>query len=173
MRIVWSDAEQYFQAELTPGDFWRSDMETVKEAGFKTTGEPSWIWHASKAAVLNKLRKNRPESGLVLTEVALEKYKLLNQREEEKAAVKKQFEVAKKAAKKESKDPEISGLTELIIPEGKFWISQEDLPRWEPKCLVSKVTPMPFTDRCLICDDSLAFYEDRNVCMWCSKEIMK
>lgn len=169
MRITWDTTEYRFVAELTPGDLWREDMEAVKSAGFKTTGPPSWQWFAVKAKPLNKLRETRPKSGLVLTELALEKYKQINQREEQKAALKKEFEQAKKVAKKQSKDPEISGLTELIIPEGKNWISKEDLPPWESKLTGTFTRPVPPTELCMICDEPIYFYEHL-VCLWCEKE---
>ena len=171
MRIIWDPTEYRFLAELTPGELWREDMESVKAAGFKTTGPPSWQWYCFKAKPLNKLRENRPKSGLVLTELALEKYKQINDREEQKAALKKEFQQADKAAKKASKDSEISGTTELIIPEGKIWISREDLPPGKP-FVWTYVRPEPPKELCMICDSPLySIYEHPLICLWCEKEL--
>jgi hypothetical protein len=144
-------------------------MEAAKAAGFKTDGPPSWLWHTSKAAVLNKLRAHKPSSGLTMTELALQKYQPLNQQEEQKAALKKQFKDAQKKAQKESKDPEISGLVELVIPEGKLWISAEDLPPIESKW--SYTPPTPPEERCMVCEDPLYLYDYENICLFCKKEL--
>ena len=172
MRIIWSDIEQAFQAELTPGDQWRADMEAAKDAGFKTQGPPQWTWQTQKASVLNKLRKNRPASGLTLTEVALQHYKSISEKEEKKAEIKKAFETAKKAADKVSDDPKISGLTPMLIPAGKDWISKEDLPPFIPKVKPFIFGPLPNLT-CFICEDLVYFYErtyPTPVCLWCELE---
>jgi hypothetical protein len=164
MRVVWDSNEFRFLAELTPGDLWREDMEAVKAAGFKTTGPPSWEWYCFKASCLNKLRKNKPKSGVVLTELAFEKYKQINQREEQKAALKKEFEKAKKEAKKSEK----SAACDTYVD-----------PLWGP-CIVVKpadkpfanlfVPPAPPKELCMICDEPIYFYEHL-VCLWCEKEV--
>lgn len=141
-------------------------METVKLAGFKTQGPPTWAWYALKAATINKLRSNKPPSGLVLTETAVQKYNLLNEQEQKKLEVKKQFDQAKKAAKKLSKDPAISGLTELVIP-AKGYIGFEDLP---PLAVVwlAPVFVRPDSE-CFLCGDPLYGYPDyEDVCLWCA-----
>jgi len=169
MRITWDEQQNRFHAELTPGDKWREDMEAAKAAGFKTDGPPSWQWHTQKASVLNKLRAHKPSSGLTLTELALQHYQTINKKDEEKAALKKQFVEANKKAQKESKDPEISGLVELVIPEGKIWISAEDLPP-----LISRPRTFIRTkpdERCMVCEDPIYFYESKNICLHCELEL--
>ena len=173
MRITWDEQQNRFHAELTPGDKWREDMECVKTAGFRTDGPPSWQWHTQKASVLNKLRAHKPSSGLTLTELALQHYQTINKKEEDKTALKKQFLEASKKAKKESKDPEISGLVELIIPEGKMWISAEDLPVLETKSKWSFTPPTPPEERCMVCEDPIYFYEKENICLFCEIELDK
>jgi len=126
MRIIWDDQENRFLAELTPGEQWRQDMEAVKAAGFRTTGPPAWQWYAGTVETLENIRENPPKSGLLITEQALEKYKPLLEKFQQKQELRKQFKQAQKTAKKQSKDSEISGLTELIIPE-KGYIDASDL----------------------------------------------
>jgi hypothetical protein len=104
----------------------------------------------------------------VLTEIALAKYQTLNQKEEQKAALKKQFKDAQKKAKKESKDPEISGLVEFVIPE-KGYIDASDLPllevHWKPPVFLK---PDIF---CIVCEDPLylPFPDYPDICIWCDK----
>jgi hypothetical protein len=163
MRIIWNN--ERFEAEFSE---FQTDLESVKSAGFRTDGPPGWTWHTQRVACLNYLRKNRPKSGLIITEVALQKFNQLNEKAEQKAALKKQFQEANKKAKKQSKDPEISGLTELVIPEGKIWISREDLS--PSKEFVGTFTrPEPPKECCMICDDPIYFYEHL-ICLWCEKE---
>src|ERR1700676_2235437 len=164
MRIIWNIEENWFQAELTPGDNWRDDMESVKKAGFKTTGEPLWLLHASKASALNKLRDGKPKSGLVITEVALANYKLLNDQETKKQELKKLFEKGKVAARRDfagskTKEYEENGLTSFVV-------EQKD------SGFVSKyVKPTPPKENCLVCEDPLYFYEYNNICIWCKIEL--
>jgi hypothetical protein len=169
MRVLWDDAESAFLAEFTPGEQWAGDLESAKTAGFKTSGPPNWKWLARKAAVLNKLRQNKPASGLTLTEVAFQHYKSINEREEKKAELKKNFQKLKKAADKESKDPEVSGLVELVIPE-KGYIDASDLPSSAYQVVVYTPPPSP-KDTCFICEEPVYFYEKSGICLWCEREI--
>lgn len=168
MRIIWDEFNNRFTAELSPGENWREDMEAAKLSGFRTTGPPDWPWYASKASVLNKLRENKPKSGLVLTEVAFQKYKLINDKEQTKLSLRKEFKQAQKKAKKESKDPEISGLRDFIVPE-KGYIDSTDLPP-----LVSTWTfpvfPKPDV-YCFVCEAPLylPFPDYPDICLWCEK----
>jgi hypothetical protein len=167
VRIIWNTETKAFQAVLTAGEQWQSDLEAVKLAGFKTTGPPAWQWYTTKPSVLNKLRDNKPKSGLTLTEVALEQYKPLNEKEQQVLALKKQFQKEKKAAEKQSLDSSISGMVEVVIPD-KGYIDASDLPAsgWKHKF---DITPMHSIDKCIICEDPLAFYE-QTICLWCGKE---
>ncbi|VVB52786.1 Uncharacterised protein [uncultured archaeon] len=173
MRLTWDEQNSYFLAELTPGDKWREDMETVKAAGFKTTGPPSWQWYAQKAAPLNKLRENRPSSGLTLTELALQKYQDINSKEEAKAALKAQLVLARKEAEKQVKK-------ELKCKDDNEYYFDEDI---QCRCIVVRpaetpsvskfVRPEPPKETCMICDDPLYLYESKNICIWCEHELEK
>ena len=166
MRIIWNAEEQKFQAEFA-SNHWRDDMEAAKAAGFKTSGPPAWLWTTSKASVLNKLRKNRPVSGLTLTEVALEKFKFRDKQDTAKTELKKAFQAASKATKKASLDPRISGLTTMKVP-ARGYIIASDLPPYTP-VYTPFIRPAPPEELCLICDEPIYFYE-HVVCLWCEKE---
>jgi hypothetical protein len=165
VRIYWHEERKVFAAEFH--DF-QTDLDSVKSAGFRTFGPPEWIWYAPPPGVkaLNRLRENKPASGLTLTEVAFNKYKIASEKLEQKDALKKQFQDAQKIAKKQSKDPEISGLTEIVIPE-KGYIDQSDLPPFK-STWVPWYFPKPDV-YCFICGDPLylPFPDYPDVCGWC------
>jgi hypothetical protein len=164
LRIIWDDQENRFLAELTINEQWREDMEAAKAAGFKTNGPPQWHWYATKASALNKLRENKPKSGLVLTEVALSHYQSLNQKEEQKAALKKQFKTAQKQAKKTEK-----------LPEAEMYFDTEI----GVICLVVKPKVSEFIQPvihgksdtiCIACGDLLyPPWDYPDICVWCDK----
>jgi hypothetical protein len=166
MRVIWDDKDNRFLAELTPGEQWREDMEAVKAAGFKTDGPPAWSWHTTKASVLNKLRENRPKSGLVLTEVALTHYQTINQKEEEKTALKKQFKQAQKLAKKTEKFPERKTYFDEELQITCLFVEPKTTEFTMPK--ISTVTS---ADRCMVCEDPLYCYDYNLICIWCKKEL--
>lgn len=168
MRVVWNEPERCFEAVFTQGEFWRDDLEAAKAAGFKTNGPPAWTWHTRKAEVLNKLRKNRPKSGVTLTEVALKAYGVLDQQAKTKAEIKKAFGAARKIDKKTSFDPKTSGLTPMKVPS-RGYIIASDLPPYIPT-YEKFILPPPPKELCLICDEPIYFYEYL-ICLWCEKEI--
>jgi hypothetical protein len=164
LRIIWDDQESRFLAELTPGEQWRDDKDSIQAAGFQTDGPPDWRWYTKKASTLNKLRENKPKSGLVLTEVALSHYQALNQKEEQKAALKKQFKTAQKQAKKTEKlpEPDVYFDTEIGV-----------------MCLVVQPKVSEFTQPiihgksdtiCIACGDPLyPPWDYPDICVWCDK----
>jgi hypothetical protein len=163
MRILWNEQEHWFQAELGLGEFWRDDMELVKHVGFKTTGSPGWIWHTSKASILNKLRDAKPKSGLSITELALEKYKSLNEQETKQSDLKKEFLKQRKQAAenrpsnwKEYLDEDTGIMCKVVPPaEQKF---------------VWKYVPPPVPDlSCFMCGSPLYMYDLPDICIWCDK----
>lgn len=168
MRIYWNESKNVFAAEFH--DF-QSDLEAVKLAGFRTFGPPEWIWYAPSPGVkaLNRLRENKPQSGLALTEHAFNKYKLASEKLEQKDALKKQFKDAQKKANKESKDPDISGLTDIIIPE-KGYIDASDLPEF--KSTWNKPVFIKPDFICIVCGDwlYLPFPDYPDICSWCDMQ---
>lgn len=161
MRLYWHESESVFAAEFQ--DF-QNDLETVKIAGFRTFGPPEWIWYAPPPGVkaLNRLRDLKPASGLTLTEVAFTKYQVLNQKEQEKAALKKQFKDAQKQAKKSEKLPELETYFDEEI--GVTCIVVETIPS---TFVMPKVTQTSDTV-CIVCGQYLyppLDYPD--ICLWC------
>jgi hypothetical protein len=166
MRILWNNDR--FEAELTPGDLWRNDKDSIQAVGFRTEGPPSWTWFTNKAANLNKLRENKPQSGLVLTQLALQKYQEINKQEEEKAALKKQFDLCKKEAGKVAKK-ELAKKDDYEYYADDTGITCIVVKAAEPIQMMHKfVRPSDLANaRCLICDDPLYFYEAKNICLFC------
>jgi hypothetical protein len=162
MRILWNEQENWFQAELGLNEFWKDDMELVRSVGFKTTGPPQWIWHTSKASILNKLRDRKPKSGLTITETALQKYNRLNEHEQTKLAVKKQFEQAKKIAAQEI---DSSNWKDFIDEETGIVCKQVAPAAGEFKWKYTP--PKPPQIYCFMCGDPLYYYELPDVCIYC------
>ncbi len=164
MRIVWDQNESRFLVELTPGELWREDMEAVKAAGFRTTGPPDWKWYATKATSLNKLRDKRPSSGLTLTEVALQKYQILNHVEQQKLDLRKKFKEAQKQAKKQEKieevktyfDDELQITCTLVEPSKTIFVSKH-------------VAPVAPTNLCIVCGEPVYYIDYPDICLWCDK----
>lgn len=161
MRIVWNNNENWFQVELS-SEYWVDDKQSVQQAGFKTTGPPEWIWKTQKAAILNKLRDIKPKSGLIITETALEKYKLINEQESKKKELKKQFEKQRKAAQQNfNSRPEYEkdGFVSFIVEQkDKLFIP-------------TYVKPEPPAEWCFVCGDPVYNFEALDLCLWCEEKI--
>ncbi len=163
MRILWNEKEHWFQAELGLGEFWRNDLDLVKHVGFKTTGSPDWIWHTSKASVLNKLRDSKPKSGLFITELALEKYKFLNEQDQKKSELKKEFLKQRKQAATnctaewpEYLDEETGIMCKIVAPA-------------EKKFVLDYIPPNVPDLSCFMCGSPLYMYDLPDLCIWCDK----
>lgn len=155
MRILWDSVGNKFQAE-----YQRDEVELLKSAGFKTDGPPSWGWYTSKAATLNKLRKINPKSGLTISELALEKYKLINEQESKKKELKKLFQKESKVAQNNSeKRPEYEkdGFVSFVV-------EQKDKP-----FVPTYILPEPPSNFCFFCGDFIYDYEGIDLCLWCQK----
>ena len=161
MRIVWDVAENQFLAEISlTTEHWQADVESVKAAGFRTSGPPQWTWFTQKIAPLDYLKKNSPKSGLTITELALQKYQFLKQQSDQKKQLKKQFTKA-------AEELRPSNWKEYIDPETGI-VCKEIPPADEP--FVWKYTPpAPPEVYCFICGDVLYSYEYPDTCLWCSK----
>jgi len=166
VRIIWDDQENRFLAELTPGEQWREDMEAAKAAGFRTTGPPSWQWYAGTVETLENIRKHPPKSGLLITEQALQKYKPILEKFQQKQELRKQFKQAQKIAKKSEKflepemffDAEIGVTCVVVKPSQIIFVS-------------TFIRPEPPKERCLLCEDPLyPPLDGRTFCAWCEIE---
>jgi hypothetical protein len=173
MNIRWDTTEQIFIAEFSQ-DF-AGDLEAAKAAGFRTNGPPEWRWHAPSPGIkaLNRLRKNRPQSGLTITEEALAIYKPLAEAEAKNAEVRTKLAEEKKKAKKERKNKELESTGNSML-EGltseKWWIGAEDLPP-APPFKSAYIPPTPPELKCFVCHQPLYPYEytDVAMCLWCAK----
>ncbi len=160
MNIRYNRAENRFEAEFS--DF-AGDQHAVKEAGFKTTGAPQWIWWTQKVPVMEKLRKNRPASGLTITPEASDVYTPLLEQERKNDEIRK---LAKKA--KADQEPHSNWL-----PDGKEYLEREDLPPQPPLEKPFQPPPPPDT-QCSNCGQPVYFYELLGVfplCLFCEKEL--
>ncbi len=171
------DNVQGFIAEFST-DF-NGDLNAVKAAGFRTTGPPSWLWWTLKLPVLDKLRADKPASGLTISEPAYAEYLRLTEFERVNAAARAQFAPIaekQKAAKKERKKKEIKEQNSSILiippkPGSDFdYIGAEDLPPMPP--FEHKHAPQPHAGPwCHVCTAPVYPYELLNppTCIWCEK----
>lgn len=161
MNLVWNTSLRRFEAQFS-SDF-QGDLGAVKSAKFKTDGPPGWTWWTQKASVLQALRtKFRPASGLTITEEALAIYQPMVEVEAKNEEIKKQYRMARKAAKKAA--------LPSWLPPGKEYLTKEDLPP-KPEWVGPFPKPPEPEFRCKICDCGLYIpdnIEDK-VCLWCEK----
>jgi hypothetical protein len=169
MNLIWDSLAREFVAEFSP-DF-HGDLEAVKAAGFHTNGPPSWRWYAPAPGVkaLNRLRQNKPASGLTISPEALAIYQPLAEAEAQNEAVRKSLAEHKKAAKKTAKKERQASASNWL-PAGKEYLGAEDLPplsAFEFPCL-AKTQPI---GTCQICRDPIYGWPDFvGICLYCEKQ---
>jgi hypothetical protein len=166
MRITWDERTKEFRAELQPGPAWHTEQATAKQAGFKSSGPPDWIWRTGKAAVLTKLRMNRPVSGLTISTDARIEYDRLKSIEDANAAVVKQLKDAKKAQKKELQESGTGGTGFEYDQDGWAVIEPADSTIWRPD---KYKPPVPPAEHCTVCSTPIYFHErhDPPICLEC------
>jgi hypothetical protein len=193
MRIIWNANEKYFEAQFSQGDQWQADKDLASEAGFQTDGPPAWIWRATKAASLTKLKLSAnalPVPVVInVTREALDAYNRLRTIEDRDAELRKFVKDQKKLQRKEQERTKIAAQHEdvEIEPEyepahyreiPKYWatktsISRDDLPADTLARLVrheSVIHQELWTKPigiCVICGDNLYFPEEPPMCFWC------
>lgn len=161
MRLVWNKQERSFEAEFQ--DF-KGDLEAVKAAGFKTSGPPSWVWYATKASQLDKLKEKRPASLTILEDALLE-YQKLKKEEDEKAALLNELKAAKKAVKTALADqPEEQSLS------SKEWFEYVNTIESSGSEKVEHIWDGPI---CSVCNCPVYFYMTQTppMCLWCEKQL--
>lgn len=176
MNLRWNISLRRFEAEFSQ-DF-NGDLAAVKEAGFKTDGAPTWIWHASKAGPLTKLRTLR--AGLLtISPEARSEYVSLAAMEEKNAKIK--AEVAKHNKAQKKKQAVAMQMANAIVMPEKGYIDASDLPPLPPSChehIPPPSPPSPDSDpddpnlKCLNCGVPVYFYEMLEpypLCLWCEK----
>jgi len=174
VNIRYSTAYGRFEAEFSQ-DF-QGDLAAVKAAGFKPdTSTGAWVWHTAKIPVLQKLRENKPASGLTITPDGLEVFKKLEETHNRNTLIKAEAAKIAKAQKKERKDKEQEDETAkfLVIPDGKIWIDKEDLPP-APPYESSFVRPPSPSLRCITCNDPVYKefeLSDPPICLYCEKTL--
>jgi hypothetical protein len=150
----------------------------LKAAGFKTEGPPSWVWHTSKVPVIQKIRANKPASGLTIDDDARAMYLNMEENFNKNAAIKAEARKISQAQKKEAK------LTTKALPE-----SPDDCPMdgTLPPCIFAgkELKPLvefksPFTPTthpgpwCVSCQAPVYFYEmlaPWALCIWCERTL--
>jgi hypothetical protein len=162
MKLVWNNNR--FEVQFT--DF-QNDLDAVKTAGFRTSGPPEWIWFAPAPGIkaLDRLRKI--QSNLQITELALQHYKSLTQKFEQKQNLRKQFKQAQKQAKK----TEPASIKDMYFDEElQFWCAIVKPPT-EIEFIPYVRPPYP-EEKCLLCDAPLwpPFEDGRSFCMYCEKQ---
>ncbi len=167
-----------FEAEFT-SDF-NGDLAAVKNAGFRTTGPPQWIWHTSKLASLNKLRENKPASGLTIAEDAYQAYLRLTETERINAEARSKFAPIaekQKAEKKERKKKEDHDKIYIAVKvpskagQDFDYIGVEDFSPTPPFEFKNPILPHsgPW---CRVCAAPVYFYELQNpsTCLFCENK---
>jgi hypothetical protein len=104
MLIIWNSTDYVWELKFAAGDEWKNDLECAKNAKFKTSGPPYWVWYTDKVKNLKFLQQNKPSSGLEITTEALEEFRKADEKENEHLKIVKQFKDAK--AKLEGKPTE-------------------------------------------------------------------
>ena len=167
MRLKWNPAEACFEAEFQ--DF-QGDLESVKAAGFKTSGPPSWTWYTNKIAVLENLRANRPASGLTILTDALVEYKRIKADADAVTALMAELKAAKKIIKRLKQNDGVV----IEIPDGAEF-GYNCVADSEPTVYVGYVAPTWTGPVCHICRSPVYFYELQNppTCLSCEIRLDK
>lgn len=180
MNLIYNAQYGRFEAQFTT-DF-NGDLAAVKAAGFKCDGPPGWTWWTLKLASLNKLRENKPISGLTINESAFQQYTHLSEMEAKNETARQAFapikDEQKKVKKQRKKQEQIERVYHnVVIPHkpGELYdfIGAEDLPPMPP--FEFKNLPPPWTGpRCAYCRQPVYPYEKQEpipTCIWCEKSL--
>lgn len=179
MNIVYNAQYGRFEAQFST-DF-NGDLAAVKGAGFRCDGPPSWIWWTVKLASLNKLRENKPISGLTINESAFQQYTYLSDMERKNEEARAKFAPIKDEQKKAKKQRKREEQTErvyhkVVIPHkpGELYdfVGAEDLPPMESERTAPERPPWT-GPRCVCCQQPVYFYEKQEppTCLWCEKTV--
>lgn len=172
MNISWSQSERVFVAEFST-DF-DGDLQSVKDAGFRTFGPPSWVWYAPAPGIkaLERLRVKKPNSGLTISPEAFSVYKPLAEQDARNAEIRKAAQELNKANKKQKKKEEHTTIASELMSDDKMFITAADLPPMPPSEKLYTPPPPP-EERCQSCQAPLYFYESKDLCHWCEIQLDK
>jgi hypothetical protein len=180
--IAFNPGYGRFEAQFST-DF-NGDLAAVKAAKFKCDGPPSWLWWTVKLSALNKLRENRPASGLQITDLAFVEFTRRTEMEAQNEAIREQFAPVKAEqvkAKKARRKQQVEDQTYVTLkipskPDQLFdYLGMEDLPYQTPlkNSFVPPVHPGPW---CASCQDPVYPYETIGpipICFWCEISVDK
>jgi hypothetical protein len=154
------------------------ETEILKGAGFKTDGPPSWVWHTGKVPVIQKLRANKPASGLTIDDDARAVYVSMEENFNKNAAIKAEARKISQAQKKEAKlaeqtlpDPPDDCPMDGTLPPCIF--AGKELKRSEELSEPYKAPPHP-GPWCVLCKVPVYFYEmlaPWALCLWCERTL--
>lgn len=177
MNVRYNPTAGRFESEFST-DF-QGDYAAVKAAGFRYDGL-SKLWWTAKLPALNKLRENKPASGLTISEDAYQTYVRLSEIEAKNAEVRAQFAPMAEEIKKEKKNRKKKELEQktyhpVVIPPKPHLsfdrIDKEDLPPM-PVRPDAYVPPVHLGPNCHICNAPVYFYELQNppTCLFCETQ---
>ena len=162
--INWSTEHNCFELKFQE---FQGDLAAAKASKFKCTGPPDWVWYTDKTACLKYLQKNRPASGLEITQQALSRFQELSVQQDKNDELRKRLKDEKKKQKKvKIDDPTIEVEVDEFEPIKVETKSFTYINKYKP--------PKPPDERCVYCSQPVYFYEYTTpigVCLWCDKTI--
>ena len=176
MNLSWDSINRRFIANLQSGDEWRNEMELVKQAGFKNTGPPSWIWFSYKSEPLTKLRENRPAILNINADARVE-YTRLKEVEDRNAATKAALKEHTKTLKKKLKiDKQDATKPGEYFDEEVGFVCFKVPPKPAVENPDRYIRPEPPKITCFICENSVYSYEygegQHPSCLYCQKTVL-
>ena len=177
MNIRYNQMTRSFETEFS-SDF-SGDLTAVKAAGFRYDGAQR-IWWTVKLPVLDKIRANKPLSGLTITNQAYTEYLRLTETERINAEVRAKFAPIKEEQDKEKKkrkkkeDHDKIYIAVKVPPKAGQdfdYTGVEDLPSMPPfeskNPILSHQGPW-----CHVCASPVYFYELQSppTCLFCENK---
>lgn len=177
MNLVYNSTARRFEA-VFEGNF-QDDLAAVKGAGFKPdTSTGAWVWHTNKIPNLNRLRENKPKSGLTIDVAALDVYKQQADAWAQQEVVRKQLAEFRKKAKKAFKEAQQTANTpksEGDCPmDGSLPPCLFEGKEWKPPAYTKFIPPVHEGPFCINCKQPVYFYEIQKpfaICIWCEKAL--
>jgi len=173
MLIDYNPVSHLFVAQFSQ-DF-QGDLDACKAAKFMTSGPPDWTWYAPPPGLpaLERIRKNKPASGLTITDAAYLVYQRLADIKAKNDEVKK---LMKKAQAEAKKTPDKTPDAPDHDCGEHCWIGPKDLPP-EPPYVSPYPKSIPPDLKCYVCQtfvyEEYMLTEPFPVCLWCEKVLDK
>jgi hypothetical protein len=174
MNIRYNAVAGRFEAER----YATVDVPAIKAAGFKTEGPPTWVWHTNRVPVVEKLRADKPPSGLTIDDDARVMYTTLKESFDRNSAIKAEARKLSLTQKKEEKQvaqalpqPADDCPMDGTLPPCLFEGRELKRPGYLSSAYVPPAHPGPW---CVMCKDPVYFYEmlaPWPICLSCEKEL--